>query len=183
MMSAKETRLMPPLPRILFVLFLGLPGIFLWLGGFTLLVVTSALSVLDLSDFWPAGLVSTSLSAAVASLGFIMFTAAKLSSNQNGFGIPRRHLPAMIGFHLVAMISGAIALSSSFATVGVLMLHQGNLAAPLTALSSISILATLLHLHPALKEKWKPQTEEERFGYESQPAPAGSDEPTDGAWP
>ena len=170
---------MPPFPRILFVLFLGLPGVLLWLGGFTSLLVTSALSVLNLSDFWPAGCVSTTLSAAVASLGFIMFTAAKLISNEKGFGIPRRHLPAMIGFHLATMISGAVALSSSFVTVGVLVLRQGNIAAPLAALASISILATLLHLHPALKATWKPQTDEERLG----PGPTGSHEPTDGAWP
>jgi hypothetical protein len=168
-----------PLPRILFVLFLGLPGILLWIGGFTSLLVTSALSVLDLSDFWPAGFVSMTLSAAVASLGFIMFTAAKLISNEKGFGIHSRHLPAMIGFHLAAMISGAVALSSSFVTVGVLVLRQGNIAAPLTALTSISILATLLHLHPALEAKWKPQTEEERLG----PGLTGSKPPTDGAWP
>ena len=150
--------MMPPLPRFVIILFLGVPGMILWLGSFASFLLAT---VFALIGFWPDGLVSMALSALVASPGFIMFTAAKLMTTDETQRIPARHLPAMIGFQLAAMISGAIAIASILVTSGMLLFETGHPGAPWTAVASITLCAALLHFRPALKEKWKPQTGEE----------------------
>lgn len=151
--------MMPPLPRVVIVLFLGLPGLVLWLGGFVSLLFASVFAVFD---FWPDGLIYTTLSAGAASLGFIMFACARLMTAEQALRAPLCHLPSMIAFQLAVMISGAIALASALVTFGMLIFADWHPGAPLTAITSVCLLAALLHFHPALKEKWKPQTEEER---------------------
>lgn len=150
---------MPALPRIVTILFLGVPGMILWLGGFASFLLAT---VFALIGFWPDGLLSMALSALAASIGFIMFTAAKLMTTDETQRIPARHLPAMIGFQLAAMISGAIAIASILVTSGMLLFETGHPGAPWTAVASVTLCAALLHFHPALKEKWKPQTQEEK---------------------
>lgn len=163
--------MMPPLPRLVIILFLGVPGMILWLGGFASFLLAT---VFALIGFWPEGLLSMALSVIAACIGFIMFTAAMLMTTDETQGIPARHLPAMIAFQLAAMISGAIAIASILVTSGMLFFETGHPGAPWTAVASITLGAALLHFHPTLKEKWKPQTKEENLS---------NDDPADGTAP
>jgi hypothetical protein len=123
------------------------------------------------------------LSAVAASVGFIMCTAAKLLTTEEPLRVPARHLPAMIGFQLAAMISGAITIASLLVTFGMLFFGDGHQSAPLTALGSVAISAAILHFHPTLKEKWKPQTEEERLLADDRPSSADPAEHLDDGFP
>ena len=170
---------MPPstFQRLVF-LVLGWPGLVLWLCGFAAFLLATVFAFID---FWPDGLVSMALSAVAASVGFIMFTSARSMTTEESRRIPTRHLPAIVGFQLAAMLSGAIAIASLLATSGMLVFGIGHPSAPLTAVASVTIIAALLHVHPALKERWRPQTEEERLLDDGQPAPTESEEPKDGS--
>lgn len=91
---------------------------------------------------------------------------ALLIANPRQSGLPAVsglcHLPSVIAFQLAVMISGAIALASTLVVFGMLVFVDWHPGAPLTAITSVCLLAALLHFHPALKEKWMRQTEEER---------------------
>lgn len=165
----------PTFQRVVYFV-LGWPGLVLWLGGFASFLLVTVFAFID---FWPDGLVSMALSALAACIGFTMFTAAKLMTTEETRRIPVRHLPAMIGFQMAAMISGAVAIASLLVTSTMVVFGDGHPGAPLTALASVTICAALLHFHPTLKAKWKSQTDEEQLANESQPAPAGSVERMD----
>lgn len=163
-----------PLRRVILALFLGLPGMILWLGGFASFILAT---VFSFNGFWPDGLVSMALSAAAASLGFIMFTCAKLMTREEASDIPARHLPAMIAFQLAVMISGAVAIASTLVTSAMLISRSGHPGAPWTAVASVSLCAALLHFHPALTAKWQPQTGEEKLLDDHPPDSTGPSSP------
>jgi hypothetical protein len=168
----------PTFQRVVYFV-LGWPGLVLWLCGFASLLLSTVFAFID---FWPDGLVSMVLSAVTASIGFIIFTAARLLTTDETLRIPARHLPAMIGFQLAAMISGAIAIASLLVTSGMVIFGDGDPSAPWTAVTSVTICAALLRYHTALKEKWKPQTGEERLLADGRPASADPAEHPDGGF-
>ena len=148
---------MPPFVRVLSGIFLGIPGILMWLWG---IIVTGTMSVLGVtlqSDQVPQFMLLLTAGIAATALGFVMITACGLFIDGNRHQLAAGHIAGMAGLAIAAQLLAVISLCLLFPAVTQLILHN-----TLTGLEALAACAAAcagsFHLHRLgfrLRVKWQ----------------------------
>ena len=147
----------PPAIRLIATIFIGLPGLALWLGGLIAIgLVAAALATAASSQWLEAALISLGGVLATA-LGSGMFIGCRLFIHGNRHHLPVSRLVIINAVALAGQIAGVIAISCLVPGGYQLLAEEGKGALLPLGVSSVSIpLSFLLHrLGFDLRLKWE----------------------------
>jgi hypothetical protein len=147
--------------RSLFVLFLGWPGMVLWLSGFVIFIGSVAATSVGLDIFWPDGAIHIGASAATSCVGFLMFHAARFLTGAQAEDLPLQRLPALIGYQLAAFLLGGVFIGCLPGLV--IQLVSGTLDLRLAATIAVAAIGgvTTTVFYRTYRKKWASEETEE----------------------